>query len=98
MDFSTEVRKLAERKKYDDLLQMYQRGEAVVPELIKLLRDEASDVREVAAEVIGNIAKEDPNSVKKAISGLTKLMGDENEPVRRKASFALGLIEDSIKI
>jgi HEAT repeat protein len=67
--------------------QMLQQSEQAIPELIKLLEDKDSSVRDSAASALGKIKSE------QAIPGLIKLLEDKDYFVRDSAASALGEIK-----
>jgi HEAT repeat protein/3',5'-cyclic AMP phosphodiesterase CpdA len=62
------------------------KSEKAIPELVKALNDEDSDVRRRAAEALGKIGSD------AAIEELVKALNDEDSDVRRRAAEALGKI------
>ena len=89
----SKVKKLVEKREYDELVERHLAGEVVVPEIISLLEDKAKNVREDAAFALGSIGGKDPQAVSGAIPRLTSLLEDEVESVRGSAAQALGMIE-----
>lgn len=90
--FDLYIKELVRRGEVTRLIKLYQKGENIIPKLIKLLDNEDEDVRANAIEVLAEIAEVNPEAVKPAIPKLIELLNDEDGDVRANAAWVLGEI------
>lgn len=70
-------------------------GEQVIPSLLHTLTDSSKEMRLTAVEALGQIgAINNPYSRLRTVSGLVKMLDDEEPLVRWVAAYALGRIDD----
>lgn len=89
MEQESQIKKLIETRSHSRL-RAQQESQNIIPQLIRLMEDESSNVRANAAFACAQIAADFPQDVEKAIPKLTDLLNDKDKDVIKTACSALG--------
>jgi len=91
-DIKTMIADYMEKGFLENIIDMFKHDKGLYPLIGELMTDERMRVRLGISALVETLAKEDRNTIARAIPGIAHLLRNENPIIRGDAAYLLGII------